>query len=174
VRRSVANHLNDIAKDHSHLVVDWVQRHQTDATIERRALLAHASRTLIKQGHAGMLALWDAGAAFAGECTLKVAPRRLAIGDSALLTLSLRSTSRRPQNLLIDYAVHHVKAYGSTRAKVFKGWKFELPAGQSRVLTRRHSFRPVTTRRLHPGRHEIEVRINGQAAASAAFTLTAT
>ena len=54
-RRSVANHLNDIAKDHPALVVDWVERHLSGATPERRALLKHASRTLIKQGDARML-----------------------------------------------------------------------------------------------------------------------
>ena len=171
VRRSVANHLNDIAKDHPALVVDWVRRHRCDATPERRALLAHASRTLIKQGHPGMLALWDAGARFAGEAALQIAPRRVSVGDSVELTLSLRSTSRRAQKLLIDYAVHHVKADGGTSAKVFKGWKIELAPGEERTLTKRHSFRPVTTRRYHPGRHAIEVSINGRVCAEAALNL---
>jgi 3-methyladenine DNA glycosylase AlkC len=171
VRRSVANHLNDIAKDHPALVVDWVQRHRAEAPPERRALLAHASRTLIKQGHAPMLALWDAGAAFVGQAVLKVAPRRIALGESVQLALSLRSASSRPQALLIDYAVHHVKADGSTRPKVFKGWKLTLAAGESRALLRRHSFKAVTTRAYHPGLHAIEVSINGRVAASASVNL---
>jgi 3-methyladenine DNA glycosylase AlkC len=51
VRRSVANHLNDIAKDHPQLIVHWLQEHLPGAPPARRALLKHASRTLIKQGH---------------------------------------------------------------------------------------------------------------------------
>jgi 3-methyladenine DNA glycosylase AlkC len=172
VRRSVANHLNDIAKDHPQVVVDWVRRHRTDATPARRALLSHASRTLIKQGHAGMLALWDAGAAFAGACRLSLSPRRIAMGDSVELELTLRSSSHQPQPLLIDYAVHHVKADGSTRAKVFKGWKVVLAPGEVRTLTRRHSFKPVTTRRYHPGRHAIDISINGRVAARSAVRLS--
>src|SRR3989440_255744 len=39
VRRSVANHLNDIAKDHPHVVAEWVERHLPGATPARRALL---------------------------------------------------------------------------------------------------------------------------------------
>ena len=147
VRRSVANHLNDIAKDHPQIVVDWVQRHLPSASAERRALLSHASRTLIKQGHAGMLALWGAGAAFDGRCKLTVAPKRICVGDSVQLVLSLQSSSIAAQALLIDYAIHHVKANGSTSPKVFKGWKLTLEAGQSRTLTRQHSFKPITTRR---------------------------
>jgi 3-methyladenine DNA glycosylase AlkC len=172
VRRSVANHLNDIAKYHPDLVVDWVRRHLPDALTERRALLSHASRTLIKQGHAGMLALWGAGAAFEGRCTLELTPQRLKIGDSVALTLTLHSTSAATQTLLIDYAVHHVKAHGSTSAKVFKGWKLTLAAGESRTLTRQHSFKEVTTRRLHAGRHVIDVAINGASAASAGVDLS--
>jgi 3-methyladenine DNA glycosylase AlkC len=172
VRRSVANHLNDIAKDHPQLVVEWVQRHLPSGSAERRALLAHASRTLIKHGHAGMLALWGAGAAFDGRCTLKVAPPHAQVGDSVVLALTLHSTSTVAQALLIDYAVHHVKAHGGTSPKVFKGWKLTLAAGESRTLTRQHSFKPVTTRRYHAGRHAIEVRVNGSAMARAAVQLS--
>jgi 3-methyladenine DNA glycosylase AlkC len=121
VRRSVANHLNDIAKDHPERVVAWVRRHLPGASDDRRALLSHASRTLIKQGHAGMLGLWGAGAAFEGQATLRVTPRKLSVGEHAELTLTLQSSSSRAQKLLIDYAVHHVKANGSTSAKVLKG-----------------------------------------------------
>ena len=171
VRRSVANHLNDIAKDHPQLVVDWVQRHLPAASAERRALLAHASRTLIKRSHAGMLTLWGVGSAFAGRCTLKVAPRRVAVGESVQLVLSLHSESTAAQTLLIDYAVHHVKAHGGTTPKVFKGWQLTLAAGESRTLTRQHSFKAVTTRRYHAGPHAIDVSINGGVAASASVTL---
>jgi 3-methyladenine DNA glycosylase AlkC len=172
VRRSVANHLNDIAKDHPALVVDWVRTHLADAGVERRALLAHASRTLIKQGHAGMLALWGAGRAFEGRARLTLAPRRIAVGDSVTLSLALRSSAAEPQPLLIDYAVHHVKADGRTSAKVFKGWQLTLAPGQARTLTRTHSFKPVTTRRYHAGRHALSVSINGAVVAEAAVTLS--
>ena len=82
VRRSVANHLNDIAKDHPQLVVQWVRQHLPGAGRERRALLKHASRTLIKHGHAEMLALWGTAARFEGRARLRLAPRRVVVGDS--------------------------------------------------------------------------------------------
>ena len=172
VRRSVANHLNDIAKDHPALVVAWVRRHLPDASAERRTLLRHASRTLIKQGHPEMLALWGAGDAFEGRARLRVVPSRIAIGDSVQMQLVLRSTASAVQTLLIDYAVRRVDADGRASAKVFKGWRTTLDAHASVTLVKRHSFAPVTTRRTDPGRHRIEVKINGAPAASADVRLT--
>lgn len=173
VRRSVANHLNDIAKDHPARVAEWLVRHLPEAPAERRALLRHASRTLIKQGDPAVLAAWGLGQAFRGEAQWTVAPARVAIGGELTLRLVLRSTAAKPQRLVIDYAVHHVKANGSTSPKVFKGWAIELGPREERALERRHSFKLVTTRRYHPGVHTVDLRINGQVLGEAALHLRA-
>ncbi|MBI5067799.1 MAG: DNA alkylation repair protein [Deltaproteobacteria bacterium] len=171
VRRSVANHLNDIAKDHPGLVADWLERHLPGAPPARRALLRHASRTLVKRGDRRVLEAWGLGERFAGEAALTLSPRRVAVGGTLSLTLTLRSTAKRAQRLAVDYAVHHVKARGGTSAKVFKGWVTELAPGEKRELERRHSMRQVTTRRYHAGRHALDVRINGRVVAEASFDL---
>ncbi|MBX3643206.1 MAG: DNA alkylation repair protein [Rubrivivax sp.] len=172
VRRSVANHLNDIAKDHPPLLVQWLRDHLPDASPERRALLKHACRTLIKQGHPEVLKAWGLGRALRGELQLSLSPRRLAVGGALQLTVQLQSTAARAQALLIDYAVHHVKANGERTPKVFKGWSLQLGAHEQRILHKRHSMRAVTTRRYHAGRHEVDVRVNGQVLASAFFDLS--
>ncbi|MBA4175058.1 MAG: DNA alkylation repair protein [Leptothrix sp. (in: Bacteria)] len=171
VRRSVANHLNDIAKDHPALVAGWVHEHLPGASAERRALLRHASRSLIKQGHAATLAAWGLGQALQGMVALKLAPRRVTLGGALQLALTLRSNAGQVQRLAVDYVVHHVKADGSLRPKVFKGWTIELLPGASVTLARSHVLRPVTTRRYHVGRHELSVQVNGSEVARSAFTL---
>jgi 3-methyladenine DNA glycosylase AlkC len=171
VRRSVANHLNDIAKDHPAKVAEWLAQHLPQASAERRALLRHASRSLIKRGDAQVLKAWGLGRRFAGDVTLAVAPRRVTVGGTLEITLQLTSTARSRQKLAIDYAVHHVKANGSTSPKVFKGWVLELAAGESRTLVKRHSLKPITTRVYYPGAHLVDVRLNGEARAEAGFTL---
>ena len=173
VRRSVANHLNDIAKDHPDLVAHWVGEHRAGASAERTALLRHASRTLIKQGHAPTLAAWGLGQPLKGRAALALSAPRVAIGDTLGLEVALHASARRPQTLAINYAVHHVRANGTTSAKVFKGWSLTLAPGESRTLVKRHSLRPVTTRTLYPGPHRIELRINGRTEAEAAFDLSA-
>ena len=85
------------------------------------------------------------------------------------MRLALRSRSTQAQHLLIDYAVHHNKANGSTRATVFKGGSLTLAPGEVRTLSKSHSLRAVTTRRYHAGQHAVDVRINGQAVARAAL-----
>ena len=87
------------------------------------------------------------------------------------LAVSLASSSPEPQDLLVDYVVHHVRANGSTSPKVFKGWKLTLGPGEQRTLSKRHSLRPVTTRVLYPGQHRIELQVNGQTLAQADFEL---
>lgn len=171
VRRSVANHLNDIAKDHPQVVVDWLRTHLPGAPAPRRALLRHASRTLVKQGHPGVMKAWGLGSAWRGEAVLTLTPRRVTLGDGITFTLHLRSNSARAQKLAVDYAVHHVKADGSRTPKVFKGWTIELPARGEATLVKRHSLRPVTTRRYHAGEHGLVVQVNGRPVAESTFTL---
>lgn len=171
VRRSVANHLNDIAKDHPARVAAWLHEHLPGASAERRALLRHASRTLIKAGDAAVLEAWGLGRPFRGEAALSIMPARIELGAAVTLTLRLRSTAASAQRLAIDYGVHHVKADGSTRPKVFKGWTLELPARGVVVLEKRHAVRPITTRRYFAGQHRVVVQVNGRAVAEAAFEL---
>ncbi len=171
VRRSVANHLNDIAKDHPAIVAEWLEEHLPGASPERRALLKHASRTLIKRGDARILKAWGLGQKLRGEAGLTVAPKRVALGDSIELGVVLTSNARKTQKLVVDYAVHHVKANGGTTAKVFKGWVLELGAGEKRLLRKRHSLKLITTRRYHAGRHAVDLLVNGEMVASAAFDL---
>jgi 3-methyladenine DNA glycosylase AlkC len=172
VRRSVANHLNDIAKDHPALVAGWLNRHLPGASAGAQRAAAprqpHPDQAGARRHAVGL----GAGRSFRGTAALSVSPSRIAEGDSATLTVSLASRARSAQTLVVDYAVHHVKANGDTSAKVFKGWSFVLPAGESRELVKRHSMRPITTRRYYPGWHRVQVQINGKPVAEAGFELT--
>ena len=171
VRRSVANHLNDIAKDHPGLVADWLEQHLPKAPPERVALLRHASRTLVKRGDRRVLKAWGLGGRFRGEATLALSPMRVAVGDSLKLVATLASGANSKQTLAVDYVVHHVRANGESSAKVFKGWTLQLAPGEVRRLEKKHSLRPITTRRYYPGRHRVELQVNGTVVAESAFAL---
>lgn len=171
VRRSVANHLNDIAKDHPADVADWLAEHLPDASAARHTLLHHASRTLIKQGDARILAAFGLGAALRGDARLTLAPKRIALGGSVELSVELHSRARAAQELVIDYVVHHVKAHGGTSPKVFKGWTRTLDPRATLVLRKRHAVRPISTRRYFSGAHRVELQVNGAVVAEATFEL---
>ena len=73
---------------------------------------------------------------------------------------------------MIDYAVHHVKANGETLAQGVQGLVAAAGAHERGRWTSAIRCEPITTRRYHPGRHEVDVRINGQVSARAFFDLS--
>jgi 3-methyladenine DNA glycosylase AlkC len=171
VRRSVANSLNDIAKDHPALVTDFVERHIDGASSERRQLLRHASRTLLKKGDVNALANFGFAATEGIGATLSVSTPVVTFGDKLGFSIIVTNAARTPQRLMIDYAVHHVKANGTLAPKVFKWKQLDLPAGGRLTIDKDHAIRAITTRRYYPGMHRIEILINGAICASADFDL---
>jgi len=172
VRRSVANHLNDISKDHPDLAVGIARRWLADGKEQTRRLGSHALRGLIKKGHKDALALLG----FSGGAKLQlndftVKPGKLSLGDTLTLTCTLTNKGRETANLVIDYSIHHQKADGSLRPKVFKGTKRKLKPGEKTEIQIRHPFKKVTVRRYHPGKHEVGLLANGRELARADFVL---
>ncbi len=173
VRKSVANHLNDIAKDHPErllaLLAGWDRTDPRTAWIVKRAL-----RTLIKRGDPRALALIGAtGHAAVAVENFRLTPQRLRLGGTVEFSCTLRSTARREQRLVADYAVHYVKKSGKTAPKVFKLRELALTPGASATLAGRVRLRQLSTRRHHPGRHRVVLLLNGRPAATAAFNLLA-
>ncbi|OWV76600.1 DNA alkylation repair protein [Rhizobium sp. R339] len=171
VRRSVANSLNDIAKDHPDLVAAFIATHIDTASPERRRLLKHASRTLLKKGHAQALANFGFGAAAALTCELRLLSSEVMFGEGLDFEIRVTNAGEIEHALMIDYAIHHVKADGSLSPKVFKCKTITLAPGQSQAIERRHAMRPITTRRYYPGQHRIAILVNGAESASESFVL---
>jgi 3-methyladenine DNA glycosylase AlkC len=171
VRKSVANHLNDITKTHPDLVLDrlrgWPLENPGTAWMARQAL-----RTLIKQGHAPALKVIGAtGRPEVALTEVKLHPARLRLGDSFILSFQVASTAGKTQRLVVDYAVHYVKKSGAASAKVFKWKEITLPPGAVTTLSRRQTIRNFTTRVHYAGHHEVEILINGESLARTGFAL---
>ncbi|MGJ8586015.1 MAG: DNA alkylation repair protein [Marinosulfonomonas sp.] len=160
VRRSVANNLNDIAKNQPDLVAgiaaDWLQSADTN----RKRLVKHACRTLLKKGHPGALAAFGFGAPDLASFRLEIGADTVVLGDDVALTLILTNGAQR-QKMLIDYVMHFMRANGRLSAKVFKWTELTLDPGETRVLTKTHPYRKVTTRKDYPGMQKVTVQING-------------
>ncbi len=174
VRRSVANNLNDIGKDHPEILFETCRRWLQDATPEREWLVKHALRSAVKRGEAGALkVLGYHNRAVVTIRNVRIEPRRPQIGDTVRLSFDVASTTRRKQSLLVDTRVHFVKADGGTRPKVFKLKTIDLPAGKSIPLATTISLRQLTTRKHYAGTHEVEALINGVAYSLGSFKLKA-
>lgn len=174
VTRSVANHLNDIAKLDPALVLSTLQRWRKQGK-QRPEELAwicrHALRTLIKQGHIEtleFLGLRTNPKVSVTEIELKQST--IAAGETLEFTIEI--TAHRDESLVIDYVIDFVKANGRSSSKVFKAKKLSLKRGECVTITKRHPLKAnATTYRLFPGTHHLTIQINGAAAVGTAFEI---
>ena len=176
VRRSVANNLNDIAKDHPERVAGiaerWMQgENHKGVSKHRERLVRHACRTLIKDGHQKTLAVFGYKPPLIREANVELTTPTVVFGENLEVSLSLESSSKQKQALIIDYVIHHQKANGKTSPKVFK-WKVaHLLPNTPLEITKKHAIKKITTRKYYPGEHRVEVMINGQSFGEASFEL---
>ncbi len=171
VRRSVANNLNDIAKDHPDIVAEVARKWLRNASKNRQKLVKHACRSLIKQGHKKTLAALGYRPPQVKLRELKVMTPRVIFGDALVFEAHLVSSAKQAQPLIIDYAIHHVKANGSTSPKMFKWKTLVLDENGSYAATRKHSIRKITTRVYYAGIHRVEILVNGVSLGSKDFEL---
>lgn len=171
VRKSVANHLNDISKDHPDKVIDRVAAWDMD---DRNTawIVKHALRTMIKKGDPRALgAIGTTGKPQVRVETFAVTPPAIVLGGRITLKACIASTAEAAQQLVVDYAVHYVKKSGGSSKKVFKLKEISLPAGGQRDLSISQAVRDFTTRKHYPGRHLIELIVNGETVAEGRFEL---
>ncbi len=169
VRRSVANNLNDISKDHPeitlHLCAQWWGQHRHSDWIVK-----HGLRTLLKQGHPEALALLGQHRhTHISHAELNLDKTHLHIGDSLTLQLSIRSHEALGP-LRIDYRIRFRKKNGSYTTKVFHVSKGEQKQAQLRI-NKQHAFRQMSTRLHYPGQHSVHLIVNGEEKACAVFEL---
>ncbi len=173
VRRSVANHINDVAKNHPELAVETCERWLRERGNERRRwVVERGMRSLVKAGHPKVWSLL--GHTDAPEVEVpgfRISPDVLELGGELLLKAEIASLSSSTQNLVVDYAVHFVKANGKTSPKVFKGRNICLPGGATVMFEKRQGIKAITTRRYYPGHTLVELLVNGKVASNAAFEL---
>jgi 3-methyladenine DNA glycosylase AlkC len=171
VRRSVANNLNDIGKDHPGLLLEVCRRWSEGAGAGRAWIVRHALRWRVKAGDRGALTLLGYGPADGVTVRGAVRPRRVAPGGAVLLELEVTNGAARARRVALDVAVHFVKASGAARPKVFKGAALSLPPGGRATVRKRISLAPLTTRAHHAGLHRVEALVNGAAVPIGAFVL---
>jgi len=175
VTRSVANHLNDIAKTEPEIVLNlldaWVLKGQQDRK-ELDWMRRHALRSLIKEGHSGAMAHlgYDAEIVI-DEAEVRITPDALAIGEKAEITAKFTAPKGGP--IIADYVIDFVKSNGSSAPKVFKMKVLQAKPDVEFVLKKEHLFKKGATIFTHyPGDHRISLQINGRIVASSQFVLS--
>lgn len=162
VKKSVANHLNDISKDNADFMIkcisSWDKKNPETAWI-----IKHASRTLIKKGNSASLSIFD----FEKNAKLdienfKINATKIKLGESLIFDFVVISKKNKSQKLAIDYVIHYRKKSGELSPKVFKLKEIDLLPGQKITISKKQIFKDFTTRKHFAGAHKLSIQINGK------------
>jgi 3-methyladenine DNA glycosylase AlkC len=166
VRRSVANHVNDISKDNPDIALELCSRwYGKSANVDK--IVKHACRTLLKAGDSRALQIFgysDPAGIQVKNLTLET--DAVFIGDDLRFVFALKLKAEGKVRL--EYAISYVKSQGKLSRKVFKLAESSYPAG-TRNFKRKHSFADMSTRKHFPGIHHLGIIVNGEEKAHASF-----
>jgi 3-methyladenine DNA glycosylase AlkC len=172
VRRSVANNLNDIGKDHPELLVATCRRWMAGATEERRWLVRHALRFAVKRGDPDALDVLGFRPSEPAKVeAVTIEPSRPSIGGKVRVTARVGNSGTRPASFNVDLRIHFVKAGVKTSPKVFKLREVDLAPGERVSVSKVVGLHQQTTRTHYPGVHQVELVINGRSHPAGSFEL---
>jgi len=173
VTRSVANHLNDIAKLDPKLVIDTLSRWQKSKKQSEKEIAfitKHSLRTLVKKGDKGALKLLGFGVKpDISVSSLESSAPEVVVGNA--FEFELEFESNKKQNLMIDYVMHFYSEAKKPSTKVFKLKEVFATKGQIIKLQKKHPLKLMTTKRLYAGEHSITIQVNGVEYGSLSFDL---
>lgn len=171
VRKSVANNLNDIAKNHPKKVIEIVKKWQGNSP-ETDWILKHGCRTLLKQGNEEVLVLFGLNNKI--RCTinnLKIEQNEIVIGEDLMFSFELKNLEKQPNKLRLEYAIYYVKMNGKSSRKIFQLSTKVYQPNNTYFFGKKQSFKNLTTRKHHLGEHKIAIIVNGVEYAAATFNV---
>ena len=171
VRKSVANNINDLSKDHPQQVLKKCSQWKKKSRPKRDWIIKQGLRTLIKQGDSKALELTGFGAPERLHATILLSPKKIKVGESVKMQARVENRAKKSQSLMLDYVVHYVRKNKVTNEKVFKWKTIDIAAGEAITLVKNHPMKTTTVRALYNGRHKVEIQINGHRFDAAEFLL---
>lgn len=171
VRRSVANNLNDIAKDNPGIVIAIAKKWKGLGK-ETDAIIKHGCRTLLKQGNSAALKHFGLSNNSKLEVTnLKIFTPIVKIGSYLEFSCEVKNGTNKTQTIRLEYAVYFLRQNGQLSKKVFKLSERIFEPMQAANIKRKQSFKLITTRNFYTGWHKLSIIINGQEKILADFQL---
>lgn len=170
VRKSVANNLNDIAKDHPSIVLD-IAKKWSGVSKETDAIIKHGSRTLLKSGHAEILKHYGLDASLITVKKFVIDTPSIATGDTLEFSFVIKNMAEKEQLVRLEYAIYYFMKNGQHSKKVFKISERIYPAAAQVSVLKKHRFVAITTRTYYTGKHRLSVIVNGEEKAVGEFNL---
>jgi len=158
VKKSVANNLNDISKDHPNIVINiakkWYGQNE-----DKNWIIKHATRTLLKQGNLEVLQIFG----YIPKQNIKIIDFNMnsyvKIGTNIEFSFNLKSKYILGK-LRIEYSIDFVRLNNKSNNKVFFITQKEFTTNIHKI-NKKHSFKLINTRKYYNGIHNINIIING-------------
>ena len=170
VRRSVANNLNDIAKDHPDVLKSFVKTNYKKVSLNCDKMLKHASRNLLKSSDEDILKIFSYPSIEHIKLTDFTLSETVKWESNLEFSFLLKTQKESLGTLRIEYEIGHLKNNGSYHSKVFKISESNFKANEKMVV-RKHSFKPRSVRKYYPGLHHLSLKINGKVLLNKSFHL---
>lgn len=173
VRKSVANNLNDIGKDHPEVLLTFCQA-WLGTSAEADWIIKHASRNFLKQREPRFLALLSLPKTDHIELVNWQQELQVTLGDVWHYQFELQTTkaSKALGRLRVEIQVDYPRPSGVPLRKVFKLAEADY-SETHKQFNKTLSFKPLTTRRHYAGQHKIQLVINGEIKHQAWFEVKA-
>jgi 3-methyladenine DNA glycosylase AlkC len=171
VRKSVANNLNDISKDHPELVLEVCERWYGHSA-NTDWIVKHACRGLLKASHQRAMRLFGfADVENVAVHNLSLDRDTLPIGERLNFAFELSVDTPEPCPVRLEYAVHYARPEGKTSRKVFQIKEQTFEPGIHEI-SKKLSLADQSTRKHYPGQHQVAIIVNGMEMARTSFELT--
>jgi hypothetical protein len=179
VIRSVANHLHDISKIDKDLalktLIRWEKENKQKDVLEFEYLKRHSLRTLIKNGDKETLKYLGYKSEINIELkNFKIKNDKVKIGEALEFSFEIINKNKKEniiqslenlaEDLIIDYIIYfNNKDNNNLKSKkVFKLKEIKINNDKKILISKKHLFRFMTTRKLYSGAHKIILQINGK------------
>jgi 3-methyladenine DNA glycosylase AlkC len=172
VRKSVANHLNDISKEHPKVLLQVIKNWKGKSK-HTDWILKHASRTLLKKGDTAALGHFGIKHNSAIEISnFKIVNSKIKIGSELKFAFALKNNSNKKVKVRLEYAIYFKVANNKLSKKVFKISEREILGKEVLLMEKKHSFKIISTRKYYTGVQKVALIVNGKETEALAFTLS--
>jgi len=169
VRRSVANNLNDISKDHPELVLETCERWHKKNSERTDWIVKHACRSMLKAGNKRALLLFGYGDSSAMSIDkLNLDEKVVGIGNDLHYSFQLTVSAEKATKVRVEYGMDFMKANGKQSKKIFKISENTYKPG-THSFSKKHSFADMSTRKHYEGKHGLSIIVNGDEMANTSF-----
>lgn len=171
VQKSISNHLNDISRLDKNKMLKVCNRWDKDPLVPKKTI-RHACRTLLKSGDKTALKLHGYNPNLKLELkSFSLSKKQVTLGKSMDLALSFKTSSKKPQKVILEYIIHFLKKNGDHSPKPFRLKDSTISSSEPLSFTKTIKLANVTTRKHYSGLHYIEIQVNGKSYIKTEFKL---